>query len=70
MCSKKIAEKETLVHTGGRGNKSPFLSSSKGGHIFLEGEVKIISSHDIYLIFLSVSTQFVAFLETLHYEKE
>ena len=33
----------------------------------MEGEVKIISSHDIYLIFLSVSTQFVAFLEALNY---
>ena len=39
---KKIAEKETLVHTGGRGvKKFPFLSSPKRGHILMVGGVKI-----------------------------
>ena len=48
---KKIAEKETLVHMGGRGvKKSPFLSSSKRGHIPMEGGVKIFLSHVPYSI--------------------
>ena len=56
---KKIAEKETLVHMGGRGvKKSPFFSSSKRGHILMEGGVKIFFSHVPYSILLSVSTQF------------
>ena len=43
---KKIAEKETLVHMGGRGvKKSPFFGSSKRGHIFMGGGVKIFLSH-------------------------
>ena len=43
---KKVTEKETLVHTEGAGVKiSPFFSSSKRGHILMEGRVKIFLSH-------------------------
>ena len=43
---KKVTEKETLVHTEGAGvKKSPFFSSSKRGHILMEGRVKIFLSH-------------------------
>ena len=43
---KKIAQKVTLEHTGGRGvKKFPFFASSKRGHIFMEGGVKIFLSH-------------------------
>ena len=43
---KKIAEKGTLVHTGGRGvKKSPFFSLSKRGHILMGGGVIIFLSH-------------------------
>ena len=64
---KEIAEKETLVHTGGRGvKKSPFFSLQKKGHILMEGGV---ACPLFTLVFLhSVSTQLVAFFEDLHYE--
>ena len=43
---KKIAEKETLVHMGGKGvKKIPFFSSLKRGHILMEGGVTIFLSH-------------------------
>ena len=62
---KKIAEKETLVNTGGRGvKKSPFFSLQKRGHILMEGGV---ACPLFTLVFLhSVSTQLVAFFEALH----
>ena len=64
---KKIAEKETLVHMGGRGvKKSPFFSSSKRGHILMEGEVKSFCPMSHVHFCVSVSTQFVAFLEALN----
>ena len=44
-CIPKNNVEETLVHTEGRGvKKSPFLSSSRRGHILVEGEVKIFLS--------------------------
>ena len=64
---KKIAEKETLVHVGGRGiKKSPFFSSPKRGHILMEGGVKIFCHMSHVHFGVSVSTQFVAFFEALH----
>ena len=68
---KKIAEKETLVHMGGRGlNKSPFFGSSKRGHILMGGGFKIfLSNVPCFHFCASVSTKFVVFLEeALHYE--
>ena len=65
---KKIAEKETLVHMGGRGvKKSPFFGSSKRGHILMGGGVKSFCLMSHVHFCASVSTQFVAF-EALHYE--
>ena len=65
---KKIAEKETLVHTGGRGVKNPFFLAHQKGDIFLWGEGSksfCLMSHVHFCA--SVSTQFEAFLEALHY---
>ena len=65
---KKIAEKETLVHTGGRGvKKSPFFSSSKRGHILMGGGVNFFCPIFHVHFCVSVSTQFVAFLEALSF---
>ena len=52
---KKIAEKETLVHTGGRGvKKSPFFSSSKRGHILMGGWVTFFVPSAMFIfVFLS-----------------
>ena len=45
---KKIAEKETLVHVGGRGiKKSPFFGSSKRGHILMGGALQLL--HSLYM---------------------
>ena len=66
---KKIAEKETLVHMGGRGvKKSPFFGSSKRGHILMGGGVNFFCPMSHVHFCVSVSTQFVAFLEALQHE--
>ena len=45
-CLKKIGQKVTLEHTGGRGlTKIPLFCFIKKGHIFMEGGVKIFLSH-------------------------
>ena len=66
---KKIAEKETLVHMGGRGvKKNPLFLVHQKGDIFLWGEGSksfCLMSHVHFCA--SVSTQFEAFLEALHY---
>ena len=64
---KKIAEKETLVHMGGRGvKKSPFLAHQKGD-LFLWREGSKSFCHMSHVLFgVSVSTLFVAFFEALH----
>ena len=55
---KTIAQKVTLEHTGGRGvKKSPFLASSKRGHIFMEGSKYFCHMSHIHFCF-SVSTKF------------
>ena len=66
----KIAEKETLVHMGGRGvKKSPFLAHQKGD-IFLWGEGSKTFCHMSHVQFcVSVSSQFVAVFDALQYEK-
>ena len=67
-CLKKIAEKGTLVHTGGRGGKISFFSLAKKD-IFLWGEGSKSFCNISHIHFcVSVSTQFVAVLEALHNE--
>ena len=66
---KKIAEKETLVHTEGRGvKKYPFLAHQKGD-IFLWGDGSKTCCHMSHVQFcVSVSSQFVAVFDALHHE--
>ena len=56
----KVAEKETLVHTGG---KNPLFLAHQKGDIFSWGG-GLTLSHVHFCV--SVSTQFVAFLEAIH----
>ena len=64
---KKIAEKETLVHMGGRGVKNPLFLVHQKGDIFLWREGSKSFCHMFHVLFgVSVSTQFVAFFEALH----
>ena len=59
---KKIAEKETLVHMGGRGvKKNPLFLTHQKGDIFLWREGSKSFCHMLHIqLCLSVSTQFVA----------
>ena len=65
---KEIAEKLTLVHTGGMGGKkNPLFLVHQKGDIFLWREGSKSFCHMSHVIFgVSVSTQFVAFFEALH----
>ena len=67
---KKIAEKETLVHTGWRGGKrNPLFIAYQKGDIFLWGEGSKTFCHMSHVQFcVSVSSQFVAVFDALHYE--
>ena len=67
---KKIADKETLVHTGWRGGKrNPLFIAYQKGDIFLwgEGSKPYCCVSQVHFC-VSVPTQFVAFLEALHHE--
>ena len=65
----KIAEKETLVHTGGRGVKNPLFLVQQKGDVSLRREGSKSFCHIFHVHFcVSVSTQLVAFFEDLHYE--
>ena len=66
MPSKNIAEEEILVLTGGRGLKNIFISSSRRGCLLMKGVIKIFLSNVLQFC-VTVSTQFVAFLDALQH---